>query len=227
VAIPGTGLTLGFPSGFNVPTDPLVVPKSPRPGFLSVGYLRRSARRGQQISGKIARAMRAPLRHGLALSAAGSWLLLFASIAVAPMNYGILNETIPPEPVAAVRFYVAQLLFHLAHAFQVVIAVAALTLILLRRTRSWSSGIAFVVSSAFVTFGLAFGTFPNIGLPFGYYGKFNRIQGVLNACSAIKVIDSWQHRDLSLEDFGFTIQEPSGKPLELEFDGALAFAELE
>jgi hypothetical protein len=177
--------------------------------------------------GATTRAMRAPLSRVLALSAAGSWLLLFASIVVAPLNYGILNETIPPEPLAAARFYLARLLFHLAHASQFVIAVAALIFLLLpRRTRSWSSGIAFVASSTFITLGVAFGTFPNVGLPFGYYGKFNRIQRALNACSGVKVIDSWQHRDLILEDFGFTIQEPSGRPLELEFNGALAFAEL-
>ena len=171
--------------------------------------------------------MRAPPRQVLAASAVGAWLLVFASIVVAPANYGVLNETIPPDPLDAARFHLARILFHSAQAAQILIAVFAAPLVLVRRKRSWSAGIAFALSSAFITFGVASGTYPNVGLPFGYYGKFNRMQRLLDACPGFEIRDSWQHRDLTLEDFGFTLEEPGGRRLELEFDGALSFAELE
>lgn len=57
----------------------------------------------------------------------------------------------------------------------------------------------------------------NIGLPFGYYGEFNRVKWRLQDIGSIKILDHFQHRDLRLEDFGFTLQTNGGMKFHIEF----------
>lgn len=59
--------------------------------------------------------------------------------------------------------------------------------------------------------------FPNIGLPFGYYGKFNRVQNRLKQVGGIQIYGYHQHKDLSLEDFWFTVQTKGGLTIDLQF----------
>ncbi len=58
---------------------------------------------------------------------------------------------------------------------------------------------------------------PNIGLPFGYYGQFNRVKHRLKQVGGIQILKSHQHKDLSLEDFWFVIQTEGDLKLDLQF----------
>jgi hypothetical protein len=58
---------------------------------------------------------------------------------------------------------------------------------------------------------------PNIGLPFGYYGKFNRVKYRLKHVDGIRILGYHQHKDLSLEDFWFTVQTQKGLAFDLQF----------
>lgn len=51
----------------------------------------------------------------------------------------------------------------------------------------------------------------NRGFYFGYYGQFNQTQDAIKGMPGVTIIDSWQHRDISLEDFGFTIRTKTKK----------------
>lgn len=58
---------------------------------------------------------------------------------------------------------------------------------------------------------------PNIGLPFGYYGEFNRVEHRLKKISAVTILDYSTHHDLTLEDFGFILQTNAGLNFHLDF----------
>lgn len=57
----------------------------------------------------------------------------------------------------------------------------------------------------------------NIGLPFGYYGKYNRVKYKLRIIPDIRIVGRYRHRDLTLEDFGFVVQTNSGLHVMLDF----------
>ena len=38
---------------------------------------------------------------------------------------------------------------------------------------------------------LHFGSYPNVNLPFGYYGEFNHVQSALGEISGVRIVDSW------------------------------------
>lgn len=63
------------------------------------------------------------------------------------------------------------------------------------------------------------GVFGNLGLDVGYFGEFNRVEDRLEAIEQVAIVDSWQHQDVTLEDFGFTLALPSGRRVELVFVG--------
>lgn len=48
---------------------------------------------------------------------------------------------------------------------------------------------------------------PNLGFESSwyYYGQYNRVRNVIEAMPSVTIIRDWQHKDLSLEDFGFTL----------------------
>lgn len=46
---------------------------------------------------------------------------------------------------------------------------------------------------------------PNYGWEVGYYAQFNRVKNVIEHMKGITIIDHWQHKDVTLEDFGFTL----------------------
>lgn len=43
----------------------------------------------------------------------------------------------------------------------------------------------------------------NFGFEFGYYGQFNRFKGVIETIPNVEIVETWQHHDVSLEDFRF------------------------
>lgn len=58
---------------------------------------------------------------------------------------------------------------------------------------------------------------PIIGLPFDYYGEFNRVRHRLEQVSGVQILSYHQHKDITLEDFWFTIQTDGGMKLGLAF----------
>ena len=69
----------------------------------------------------------------------------------------------------------------------------------------WYAGVA----ALFITTALAFlsltGFGPNLGMPFGYYGKLNRVVSALDALPSVDVVDVRMNRDVSLEDFSVDV----------------------
>ena len=61
---------------------------------------------------------------------------------------------------------------------------------------------------------------PNIGLPFGYYGRFNRVLARIQASPDIVVVRTNLHRDLELEDFYITVRTLDDREVRLRFEEA-------
>jgi hypothetical protein len=53
--------------------------------------------------------------------------------------------------------------------------------------------------------------------PFFYNRHFNRIRALLEEMPDARVVDSWRHEDLTLEDFGFTLQVRQCPRIRLDF----------
>lgn len=58
---------------------------------------------------------------------------------------------------------------------------------------------------------------PNVGLPFGYYGEYNRVRSKLKRVPGIQVVSTHLHKDITLEDFGFVLQTDNGLRFRLQF----------
>ena len=70
---------------------------------------------------------------------------------------------------------------------------------------------------------LSFASLPqsiNVGLPFGYFGKFNRIRAAIESRGDAQIVGVRMHRDLRLEDFWIAVHTTDGRELELEFKDA-------
>ncbi len=92
----------------------------------------------------------------------------------------------------------------------------------MRMNRTWIVSIALAVPIALgwiYAAGLYFGIgiAGREGWTIGYYGKFNRVRNVTEHMPDVQIIDTWQHRDVTLEDFGFTIRSDSGRTAEVNF----------
>lgn len=61
---------------------------------------------------------------------------------------------------------------------------------------------------------------PNLGLPVGYYGRFNRVLARIEASPDIEVIGTILHRDQELEDFYITVRLQDGREARLCFEDA-------
>lgn len=66
----------------------------------------------------------------------------------------------------------------------------------------------------------AIGFGPNLGLPFGYYGKFNQVLGQIEGNPELEVIRTTLHRDMELEDFYITVRTLDEREVRLRFEGA-------
>ena len=66
----------------------------------------------------------------------------------------------------------------------------------------------------------AIGFGPNLGLPFGYYGKFNRVLAGVEADPELEVIRTTLHRDMALEDFYITVRTQDKREVRLQFEEA-------
>lgn len=54
-------------------------------------------------------------------------------------------------------------------------------------------------------------------IEFGYYGRFHKAQRVISEIPGARILDSWTHEDISLEDFGFTISLEGEEPKRVDF----------
>ncbi|MFK7739564.1 MAG: hypothetical protein AB8H80_04505 [Planctomycetota bacterium] len=61
---------------------------------------------------------------------------------------------------------------------------------------------------------------PNLGLRFGYFGRFNRILARIEASAKVEVVATSLHRDLQLEDFYVTVLTTDGRKVKLAFEEA-------
>ena len=50
-----------------------------------------------------------------------------------------------------------------------------------------------------------------------YNFKFNIIKDMFESIEGVKVVDSWRHEDVALEDFGFTLQTANGSKTSIDF----------
>ena len=64
------------------------------------------------------------------------------------------------------------------------------------------------------------GIAPNLCLPFGYYGQFNRILARVEANPELEVIRTTLHRDTALEDFYITVRTQDESEVRLRFEEA-------
>lgn len=61
---------------------------------------------------------------------------------------------------------------------------------------------------------------PNLGLPFGYYGKLNQVVARIEANPGVEIVETLLHKDLTLEDFSITVRRGDEPAIELDFGGA-------
>ena len=52
---------------------------------------------------------------------------------------------------------------------------------------------------------------------FGYYGKFNQVQRIIRAIPGLTIVDHTQHHDVIMEDFSFTVANPDGAIIRIDF----------
>jgi hypothetical protein len=89
-------------------------------------------------------------------------------------------------------------------------------------TKLWLGRAILVTSlSALILLGLdRIGVGSNLGLPFGYYGKFNRVLARVGANPKYEVIRTTLHRDTELEDFYITARTEDDREVHLRFEEA-------
>jgi hypothetical protein len=59
--------------------------------------------------------------------------------------------------------------------------------------------------------------FPDWDRESGYYGHFNRVKHVLQAMPNVQVTNHWQHKDVTLEDFGFFLLVDGTNSVRVDF----------
>ena len=57
----------------------------------------------------------------------------------------------------------------------------------------------------------------NRGHTYGYYGEYNTVSNAFARIPNLTILESWYHRDLRLEEFGFRIRSPNGQTNKIWF----------
>jgi hypothetical protein len=63
----------------------------------------------------------------------------------------------------------------------------------------------------------AFAPFTSPWIEFGYYGQFNQVQRIICSIPELTITDDWQHHDITMEDFGFTVAHRDGPAFRIDF----------
>ena len=79
---------------------------------------------------------------------------------------------------------------------------------------------AFVAGAVLLGVCVFTGVGPNLGLPFGYYGKLNQVVARIEANPGVEIVQTLLHRDLTLEDFSITVRRGDEPEIDLDFGGA-------
>lgn len=79
---------------------------------------------------------------------------------------------------------------------------------------------AFVAGAALFGVCVFTGVGPNLGLPFGYYGKLNQVVARIEANPGVEIVQTLLNRDLTLEDFSITVRRGDEPEIDLDFGGA-------
>ena len=79
---------------------------------------------------------------------------------------------------------------------------------------------AFVIGA--VLFGVCVftGVGPNLGLPFGYYGKLNQVMARIETNPGVEIVQTLLNKDVTLEDFSLTVRRGDEPAIDLDFGGA-------
>jgi len=77
-----------------------------------------------------------------------------------------------------------------------------------------------IVSAMLLYVGDAMGVGPNLGVPFGYYGRVNQIVSRIEANPELEVVRVDLHRDCTLEDFYITVRTETDGDVRLQFENA-------
>jgi hypothetical protein len=74
---------------------------------------------------------------------------------------------------------------------------------------------AVLAGSAALAFLLHFGV---IYTPWetGYWGKYNQVGRVITS-HGLQITNTWAHKDMTLEDFGFTVRDKHGREWKVDF----------
>jgi hypothetical protein len=89
-----------------------------------------------------------------------------------------------------------------------------------RSSRTWIISVALAMPIAIgwlYAVGVFFGMAGGATWKVGYYGTFNRVYSAIKQMPDVRIIDTWQHHDVTLEDFGFTVASPAGRPAKVNF----------
>ena len=157
----------------------------------------------------------------LLISALSIWLIVLVIVWIAPEGYG-LSSSPPSGLFDAARFHLARGLYYVAHVVPFVVIILVSYRLLTRRSRdNWALIAALCLSAMWIGLYESIGYYSNTGLPFGYYGKLNRVVNELEEIPGLEVVDIGLHKDTTLEDFWITI-ELGGVKEELAFEGASA-----
>ncbi|MDB4690960.1 hypothetical protein OAH23_11125 [Verrucomicrobia bacterium] len=89
-----------------------------------------------------------------------------------------------------------------------------------RKSKLWLGLAALVASLSILLLGALdrIGIGPNLGLPFGYYGKFNQVLACVEGNLELEVIRTTLHRDMALEDFYITVRTQNEREVRLRFE---------
>ena len=79
---------------------------------------------------------------------------------------------------------------------------------------------AFVAGAVLLGVCVFTGVGPNLGLPFGYYGKLNQVVARIEANPGVEIVQTLLNRDLTLEDFSITVRRGDEPEIDLDFGGA-------
>ena len=87
------------------------------------------------------------------------------------------------------------------------------------QTKRWIAPATLVASFCILIFLTVdrIGIAPNVGLPFGYYGEFNRVLSHLEDDPGLKVTQTRLHRDRTLEDFYISVRTQDHREMILQF----------
>ena len=77
-----------------------------------------------------------------------------------------------------------------------------------------------LITMLVLSVGAFMGLGPNLGLPVGYYGRFNRVLAQIHASPDLQVVRTTLHRDLQLEDFYITVRTHDEREVRLRFEEA-------